>query len=102
MSALRSALGAIGNAEAVDASAAPPSAGGPIAGAAHGLRATEVPRRELSVEQLVEVLNGEVREWRNAAERYQALGRSDEAARLRAQAELLEQYVPPDAPQGSE
>jgi hypothetical protein len=47
-SALRSALSAIDNAEAVDAPPQPTLASGPIAGAVVGVGAAEVPRRVVS------------------------------------------------------
>ena len=64
VSALRSALGAIGNAEAVEpGTAAPTGSGSPhVAGAVAGLGAAEAPRRRLSaaeVEQIVRVEAGE-------------------------------------------
>jgi len=68
-SALRSALGAIGNAEAVEPGAAAPagSAGPHVAGAVSGLGAAEVPRRSLSPAQIERIVREEAAEREDAA-----------------------------------
>jgi len=59
-SVLRTVLGAIANAEAVPVpQGAPPLAQGPIAGAALGLGAAEVPRRELTEDDVRAILVAE-------------------------------------------
>lgn len=86
--ALRSAISAIENAEAVDAAALRP-AGGAIAGAVLGLGAGEVARRVLSEPQVVEIVRGEISARATAAAQYASLGRGKEAAGLRAEAAVL-------------
>jgi uncharacterized protein len=86
VSALRSALAAIENAGAVDASHVPPSNSGPIAGAVAGLGASEVERRPVDVHAVVAA---EVEQRRVAAREYADLDRPDHAERLRAEADVL-------------
>jgi uncharacterized protein len=90
-SALRSALGAIGNAEAVPAPEAPGSHGGSvhIAGAAAGLGAGEAERRGLSEAEARAILRAEIEERLAAAADYERAGRGDRAARLRLEAQAL-------------
>ncbi|EID55542.1 GatB/YqeY domain-containing protein [Saccharomonospora xinjiangensis] len=100
LAALRSALGAIDNAEAVPIDSAPidsaPVAGlggEHVAGAASGVGATETERRELTDTQLREIVENEVRERTAAADEYERLGRADHAERLRAEAEVLTRHL---------
>ena len=89
-SALRSALAAIDNAEAVGLTHAPaPSPSGTIAGAIGGLCAAEVPRRELGGDELAAILDAEINQRRVAADDYARRGAHDRAARLRAEADAL-------------
>jgi uncharacterized protein len=90
-SALRSALGAIGNAEAVREPEAPASPGGSvhIAGAAAGLGAGEAQRRDLSEADARAVLRAEIEERLAAAADYERAGHGDRAARLRREAQAL-------------
>ena len=91
VSALRSALGAIGNAGAVGPGA--PAAAGPagphIAGAVSGLGAAEVPRRDLSAAQIEQIVRAEAAEREDAARGYERAGQAGRAGRLRREAELL-------------
>jgi len=91
VSALRSALGAIGNAGAVGPGAAAPAgqAGPHVAGAVHGLGAAEVPRRSLSAAQIEQIVRAEAAEREDAARGYERAGQADRADRLRREAELL-------------
>ena len=91
VSALRSALGAIGNAEAVEPGAAPPiGSGGPhVAGAVSGLGAAEAARRGLSPAQIEGIVRAEAAEREDAARGYERAGQADRADRLRREAELL-------------
>lgn len=89
VSALRSALGAIDNAETPDAVAAVGQQSGEIAGAVSGLGATEVARRELSDEQIRRLVQSEIDERRSAADDFIAGGHSERAAALRAEATVL-------------
>ena len=86
VSALRSALAAVENAGAVEASHAPSPGSGPIAGAVAGLGASEVERRPVDVRAVVAA---EVEHRRAAAREYVDLGRPDRADRLTAEADVL-------------
>ena len=90
VSALRSALAAIENAGAVDASHVPPPGSGPIAGAVDGLGAAEVERRPVDVHAVVAA---EVEQRRAAAREYAELGRPDHADRLHAEADVLASHL---------
>jgi uncharacterized protein len=86
---LRETLAAIDNAEAADVSAAPPVEQGVIAGGVAGLGAGEVARRVLGAEEVAAIVAREIRERQEAAARYAALGRAEEASRLRRQIDVL-------------
>lgn len=91
VAALRSALGALDNAEAVDASRAPqPSVGHPrLAGTVRGLRAAEVERRSLSAAEMDELVRVEVAERHAVARDYERAGHRARAERLRSEASVL-------------
>jgi len=92
IAALRSALSAIGNAEAVDG--APVHSGdSPFAGAVSGLGAGDVPRRQLTEHDVAAVVLAEVDERLAVATEYDALGSAETAARLRAEAAVLAQLL---------
>lgn len=95
VSALRTALAAIDNAEAVDV---PPgdtvTASGPVAGAQAGVGSTEAARRVLSIEEVYALLETQIAERVAAADQYDAHGRHDMADRLRREAGILRSYVP--------
>ena len=86
---VRSALAAIANAEAVPATSTTPVGEGPVAGAAIGLGSTEAPRRELTADEVREVVEHERQERVQAAEESEAGGLGEYAARLRTQAAAL-------------
>lgn len=92
VSALRSALAAIGNAEAVPPERVPRSGpvGGPIAGALDGLGAGEVARRSLSGAEVAEIVQAEITERRVAATGYQRSGHRSRAERLIREVDVLE------------
>lgn len=92
VAALRSALGAIDNGEAV-APVEPGPMDGVIAGARPGLGAGEAARRELSEQDVAAIVGREVAERLDAAEGYAAAGRDDRATRLRAEAEVLARHL---------
>ena len=107
VAALRVVLAAFDNAEAVPVppplpadSSTPLPAAAPlvtsehVAAAAVGLGSTEVPRRELTLADLHEILRTQVDEWTAEAQTYQGLGQTDAATRLRRQAELIRGYQP--------
>lgn len=91
VAALRSGLGAIDNAEAVDAARAPqPSAGhSRLAGTVSGLRAAEVERRSLSAAEMDQVVRAEVADRHVAARDYERAGHRAHAERLRSEAAVL-------------
>lgn len=94
VSALRSALSALANAAAVPAPSGSTATAGPIAGAAAGVGATEVPRRALTVAQQHDVLAAEVDERRTAAATAAEHGLAGHAARLLAEADVLSRLLP--------
>jgi len=92
VTALRSALAAIENAEAVPVdrpAGATAATSEHVAGAVGGLGAAEAERRHLTDADLRSIVEGEVRERSVAAREYERLGRTDLAERLRAEAEVL-------------
>jgi len=100
IAALRSALSAIENAEAVPIdqpmnNAAEVTGNEHVAGAVIGLGAAEVERRHLTDADLRSIVENEVRERLVAAEEYEKSSRNDVAERLRAEAEVLRRYLTP-------
>lgn len=95
VSALRTALAAIENAEAVrpDEADAPPSGWSHVAGSAAGMGAGDVPRRHLTVVDVEHIVRAEVAERLAAADQYEQRGQSDSATRLRAEAAVLSRYL---------
>jgi len=97
-SALRSALSAIANAEAVSlpaASSGPPARSAAqssphFAGAVAGLGAAEVSRREVTEDEAAAIAATEAADRRAAARDYQAAGHADHADRLRREAQAIE------------
>ena len=87
--ALRSALGAIDNAETPDEVRIEAASSGKIAGSVAGLGAAEVPRRELSDKQIRDLLQAEVDERLHAAREFTAGGHAELATMLRAEAAVL-------------
>ena len=94
-SALRTALSAIANAEAVDASIAPDPHSASIAGAVTGVGAAEVARRELGLAQVVAIVRAEIDDLRASADEYDGLGQDEQAAELRAGADAVERALDP-------
>jgi uncharacterized protein YqeY len=95
VSALRSALAAIENAEAVDATAHPPGTteSSHFAGSVAGLGHAEVERRGLSEPEVEQIVRTEADERQSAAREVEGAGHHQRAARLRAEAEVLLRYV---------
>ncbi|HET8640966.1 MAG TPA: GatB/YqeY domain-containing protein [Pseudonocardiaceae bacterium] len=85
VTALRTALAAIANAEAVPSDNRYQH---PVVG-----QLNEVPRRELAEEQVEAVLRAEAAERQQAIEEYESLGLADAAARLRAEQAALTRYL---------
>jgi uncharacterized protein len=102
VAALRSALSAIENAEAVDAGQAPPPTviEGATAGAIVGLRAAEVDRRALTQAQVEAIVRAEVADRTAAAGHYDRLGQPTRAEKLRAEATILHTYLSEPANEG--
>jgi hypothetical protein len=90
-SALRSALAAIANAEAVPPAASPAGAAtNPyVAGAAAGVGGAEAERRVLSDAETGAIVQAEIAERHAAAAQYDEAGHADRAARLRREADVL-------------
>ena len=97
ITALRSALAAIDNAEAVPADHPLDSVTGNehVAGSASGLGAAEAERRHLTEADLRSIVENEVRERSVAARKYEQFGRNDLAEGLRAEAQVLSRYLRP-------
>ena len=94
VSALRTTLSAIANAEAVDGTQAPAAAGSPhFAGAVAGLGAGEVARRRLSAADVHSIVRAEIAERERAAADYTASGLSAQAERLHAEANVLTSVI---------
>lgn len=95
VTALRSSLAAIDNAEAVlvDRPLDGVTGNEHVAGAAAGLGAAEAERRHLTEAEVRSIVENEARERSAAAEEYERLGRTDLAERLRAEAEVLSRYL---------
>ena len=88
-SALRSALSAIDNAETPDDVHVEAPSSGTIAGGVVGLGASEVARRQLSDEQIRELISAEVDERLTAADEFTAGGHPQRATTLRDEAAVL-------------
>lgn len=103
--AVRSALAAIDNAEAVQV-AAPAGQSLAIEHSPAGVGAADVERRVLSEADVVEIVRAEVTDREAAASEYDTAGRQDRAELLRAEAQVLSALIadhagrPGDAAQG--
>ena len=94
VAALRAAIAAIDNAEAVPAPQTGQAAtSSHIAGARAGLGAAEAARRDLSDSEQQAILRDQLTAYTTEADRYETLGQPAAAARLRAQAHLLSGYL---------
>jgi uncharacterized protein len=92
VAALRSALAALDNAEAVKIDDR--TVGGQaIEQVAIGAGTTEVQRRVLTELEMTTLIRHEVTERENAAADYQNAGRGDRATQLRAEAEVLAAHL---------
>ncbi|GAA1242409.1 hypothetical protein GCM10009676_29760 [Prauserella halophila] len=92
-SALRSALGAIDNAEAVQAETAPDAGSDNVAGAVAGVGTADVARRELTGEDVTGIVRSAVDERRANAADYDRLGQHDAAEAVRYEASVLARFV---------
>ena len=94
VSALRTALAAIDNAEAVQAPDAPAGQQSEhVAGATAGVGSAEAARRVLSADDVRALLRAQIDERRTEAEVYETGGQADAAARLRREADTLGAYL---------
>lgn len=94
VTALRSALAAIDNAEAVDASPTKlETTSEHVAGASIGAGSAEAMRRELSEVEIRAILEREMSERIEVAQEFESLGQLGEAARLRREAEALAPFI---------
>ena len=100
VAALRSALAAIDNAEAVEPAPGSPAAAGHanLAGTVAGLGAAEVERRHLQEAEVEQIVQAEVADRRAAADAYERAGQAERAGRLRAEAEVLSSHLGGPAP----
>ena len=90
VAALRTAIAAIDNAQAVPASSPSPAADSThVAGTRSGAGSPEAPRRQLGSGELRDILRAQITEHTREADRYAALGQADAAERLRRQARTL-------------
>ncbi|MGA6166843.1 GatB/YqeY domain-containing protein [Amycolatopsis magusensis] len=87
ISAIRSALAAIDNAEA------PSVEHHATTSIAVGVGSTEVERLHLTDADLHAIVDEEVQQRAKAAEEYERLGRAEQAERLRAEADVLRRYL---------
>jgi uncharacterized protein YqeY len=100
--AMRSALAAVGNAEAIDPAARDGSAGPArapgkhFAGAMAGLGAGEVVRKRLTATDVTQIVLGEIDERKSAAVEYNRLGHARQAERLRREADVLAAVLSPE------
>jgi uncharacterized protein len=97
VSALRCALAAIGNAEALPAPTPPGDrASRYVAGSVAGLGTTEATRRALTEAEIAGLVGTEIAERRAAAARYEQVGHADRADRLHREADTLAAVVSGD------
>jgi uncharacterized protein YqeY len=89
VSALRSALSAIDNAETPDGVELDAPSSGEVAGGVVGLGAAEVTRRPLSDTHIRELVHAEIDERLTAAEEFSVGGHAERAAMLRTEAAAL-------------
>jgi uncharacterized protein YqeY len=96
VSALRSAIAALDNAEAVeigDQQTASAATSPHIAGASAGAGSADVPRRALADDEIKAIVTDQIEERRQAAREYDELGQTDAAQRLTAEADVLTRYL---------
>ncbi|PTH90558.1 hypothetical protein C9J60_02510 [Streptomyces sp. A244] len=92
VSALRATLAALDNAEAVPLDATAPRAAA-LEASPVGAGATEAARRELSEEEMADVVRAEVAERLEAAAHLTAPAHTDRAERLRTEAAVLLRFL---------
>ncbi len=96
VTALRTALSAIDNSEAVARPEPASDVGcGAIAGAVHGVGRTEALRRNLTEGEILDVVVDQIDERDQAADEYERMGQLDRANLLRDEAAVLRSHVDP-------
>jgi uncharacterized protein YqeY len=96
VTALRTTLAAIDNAEAVETTGPhAPHTSGNTAEAGTGAGSTEVPRRELTTRDVRAILRAQVADRITGAAAYDAHGQTHAADRLRREAATLARYIEP-------
>lgn len=90
---LRSALGAIDNAEAVEGTTDRPTDETATAGATSGVGSSEVARHQLSEREMAELVRAEARDLRSSAEEYAGHGQPERAKLLASQADVLQAHL---------
>ncbi|KHO27485.1 glutamyl-tRNA amidotransferase [Mycolicibacterium setense] len=93
VTAIRSALSAIDNAETPAPDQTDTRTGGAIAGAVSGVGSTEVARRVLSDREIRGLIQAEVDERLTAADEYIANGHHERASDLQSEAAVLTQVL---------
>jgi hypothetical protein len=94
VSALRSTLGALANAEAVGVGTAAGGIGSEdVAGSSPGAGSTEAVRRVLADRETADLVLGEAVEREDAARGYDAAGQPARGARLRAEALVIRSFL---------
>jgi uncharacterized protein len=95
VAALRSAMAAIDNAQAVPTEQPPATEASSehLAGTAVGLRAAEAERKTLSAEELDEIVRTEITDRREAADHYRRAGQDEMADQLEREAGVLSSIV---------
>ena len=94
VAAIRSALGAIGNAEAVAGPAqAARTSSRYVAGAVSGLGRAEATRKHLSEPEIRQVVADEIAEREAAAAQFDTFGQAGQAERLRREALVLTEIL---------
>ena len=94
VSALRSTLGALANAEAVGVATSVAAVGSQdFAGSSSGVGSSEVVRRTLADHETAELVLAEAVEREDAAEGYDAAGQSSRAEQLRAEATVIRSFL---------
>lgn len=93
VSALRSALAAIANAEAVPEQDRPAAGSEHIAGGSAGLASTEAERRTLTDEETAAIVIAEIGERQTAARQYESAGHPERASRLRREADAIQSAI---------
>jgi uncharacterized protein len=95
VSALRSALSAIANAEAVEPAASPPAGSSEyIASAVSGPGGGDVPRRTLTDADVTEIVRAEIADRLRAADDYRRSAKTERAERLQREASVLTAQLP--------